>query len=220
MYQVEDYMPKMLQALQTRFGSRLLYLGLQGSYLRGEATQESDLDVVVILERLTAADLAAYKAIVESLPEPEKSCGFFCGRQELANWNPLEACNFLHGTRDYYGSLADFVPAYTKTDVANFIKLSVGNLYHALCHRYIHADAEKNNKKLPQSCKEVFFILQGLYYLKDGIFYPSRKALLENLCPRDRAVFELGERLRDGADYDFDAAFDLLLTWCQRVLAL
>jgi len=218
MFQLEVYMQSMLRALKARFAERLLYVGLQGSYLRGEATETSDLDVVVILNALSAKDLAAYKQLVEKHPDSEKACGFICGRQELANWNPLEVCNFLYGTKDYYGKIIDFVPAYTREDVVNFVKLSVGNLYHEICHRYVHADAAKNKKKLPYTFKSVFFILQSVYYLKDGIFYPTKKELLEKLSADDRAVMELAAKLSDTSDYDFEEAFSLLLSWCQKVL--
>ena len=79
--------------LRDAFGARLVYLGLQGSYARGEADERSDLDVMCVLEGLSAADLDAYRQIVQGLPWAEKACGFICGREELAAWNPLEiAC--------------------------------------------------------------------------------------------------------------------------------
>ncbi len=151
MFHIEHYMERLIYELKERFSDRLLYVGLQGSYLRDEATENSDLDVVVIVDGLSAKDLAAYKTIVEALPDSDKACGFICGRKEMASWNPLEICNFVYGTKDYYGKISDFVPTYTKDDVVNFIKLSVGNLYHELCHRYVHADTEKNKRKLPGS---------------------------------------------------------------------
>ena len=55
MVNIEHYISTLLDLLRQQFGSRLLYLGLQGSYLRGEATENSDLDIVVILDSLTAS---------------------------------------------------------------------------------------------------------------------------------------------------------------------
>ena len=219
MFQIESYMKSLITMLRMQFADRLLYVGLQGSYLRGEATEQSDLDVVVILDGLTAGDLAVYRAIVESLPDPEKACGFICGKQEMANWNPLEICNFLYGTKDYYGKIAGLLPAYTREDVINFIKLSAGNLYHELCHRYVHGDAEKNKRALAGTYKGVFFILQSMYYLKDGVFYLTKKELVEHLDAGDRTVMEMAVKLGKAKDYDFEEAFALLLSWCQRILA-
>ena len=95
MVNIESYLSRLTQLLQDHFGSRLLYVGLQGSYLRGEANENSDIDIMVILEELTLEDMDAYRQLVHSLEEPDKSCGFICGRADLANWNPLEIRNLL-----------------------------------------------------------------------------------------------------------------------------
>ncbi len=39
---IEDYIGSLTQKLKDSFGERLIYVGLQGSYLRGEATSDSD----------------------------------------------------------------------------------------------------------------------------------------------------------------------------------
>ena len=218
MMDVESYMRSIVRSLQNRFADRLLYVGLQGSYLRGEATEHSDIDVVVILDDLSAQDLAAYKEIISCLASPEKSCGFICGRKEMAHWNPLEVCNFLHGTKDYYGKLTQYLPQYNETDIVNFIKLSVGNLYHEITHRYIHADIQKNKSKLSASYKNVFFILQTLYYLKTGMFYPTKTELIKNLSGRDKVMMERAAKLSGGDEFDLMEEFAALLTWCQEIL--
>lgn len=219
MIDVEAYMQSIVEALQKCFDSKLLCVGLQGSYLRGEATESSDIDIVVILDELAPKDLAAYKEIVSGLASPEKSCGFICGKSEMENWNPLEVCNFLYGTKDYYGELARFLPAYTDTDIANFIKLSLGNLYHEITHRYVHATPEKNKSKLPYAYKNVFFILQSLYCLRTGTFYPTKKELISHLSDGDREMLERAARLSSGdLDFDFEEAFSALLGWCQETL--
>jgi len=75
-----------LDELKALFGSSLLFVGLQGSYGRGEATEGSDIDAVVILDQVTPEDLKAYGAMLDMLPNREKVCGFISGRQELLNW--------------------------------------------------------------------------------------------------------------------------------------
>ena len=52
MFNVESYMQNVIKLLKESFGDRLLYVGLQGSYLRGEATESSDIDVAVIIDSL------------------------------------------------------------------------------------------------------------------------------------------------------------------------
>lgn len=60
-----------MEAVQVQFGPRVWFIGLQGSFGRGEATAESDLDVVLILDAVSAADLRAYSAMLDRLPERE-----------------------------------------------------------------------------------------------------------------------------------------------------
>ena len=97
MFNAEEYMERVTEALKSKFGERLLYVGLQGSYLRGEATENSDIDVVVIIDDLRGEDLSLYKSLISQFDHSEKSCGFICGKNEMMHWNPLEICNFLHG---------------------------------------------------------------------------------------------------------------------------
>ena len=220
MIDVQIYMSELTTYLEATFGERLLYVGLQGSYLRGEATEESDIDAMVVLDDMTVRDLDTYRSIIMSLGDYEKSCGFICGRAELAGWNPLEICHVLHTTKDCYGTLSALVPSYDEADIQNYIKISAGNLYHEICHRYIHADAEANRKNLPFTYKGVFFILQNMYYLKTGVFAMTKKELLTMLSDEDRAVMETAMLIADGRNYDFDKALETLFCWCGNVLKM
>ena len=217
MVSIEHYMEQLLAALQQNFGTRLAYVGLQGSYLRGEATEHSDIDVMVVIQDMTVADLEEYRNIIQSLPFYDKSCGFICSTTDLATWNPLEICNLLHSTKDFYGELRLLVPCYTKDDVIRFAKMSVNNLYHEICHRYIHADAETNAAGLPFSYKSVFFILQTVYYLRSGAFMLTKKELVSRLEGRDREV--LLASIMYPEQKTFRENFETLFLWCQETMA-
>ena len=218
MINIEKYISDLIVLLKQYFGPRLLYVGLQGSYLRGEATANSDIDVMVVLDSLTVSDLEQYRIIINSLPVADKSCGFICAKADLKNWNPLEISHVLHSTKDYYGVLKDLVPDYSQEDVRNFVKFSLNNLYHELCHRYIHADRKTNMEALSFTYKGVFFILQNLYYLKHGTFIATRKDLLAVLDGQDRAVLERSSDFLQGKTHNFDESFELLFSWCQATL--
>lgn len=218
MFNAEEYMRQLVSALREQFGSRLTYVGLQGSYLRGEATEDSDIDPMVVIDDLSAADLDAYKAIVNAMGDAEKSCGFICGRAELANWNPLEICHLLHSTKDYDGELSELVPAYTDTDVRNFAKLSVNNLSHEICHRYLHSSAEKNAERIAGSYKQVLFILQNVHYLESGEFASAQKELLPQLEGKDKQVLRTAMDLKAGSGYEFRELFELLYSWCRDMM--
>lgn len=219
MFRVDEYLHDLILSMKDAFGDRLLYVGLQGSYLREEATENSDIDIMVIINKLAVQDLDSYKEIISHMDHYEKSCGFICGIDEFSKWNPLELCHILHSTKDYYGKLSMLIPEYTKQDIINFIKLSLGNLYHEICHRYIHADKIKNYLKLPTTYKNVFFILQNIYYIKTGIFCRAKKELLCLLDETDKKIMEMSFEVNSNEPYNFEEAFEQLFLWCQKALA-
>lgn len=219
MIRIEEYIDELTDILADAFGERLVYIGLQGSYLRNEAMENSDIDIMAVIDDISVEDLDTYRQALVSIGNFDKSCGFICGRADLSHWNPLELCHLLNTTKDYYGELKNLVPAYTMEDERNYVKFSLNNLYHELCHRYIHADREHNISRLPVTCKSVFYIVQHLHYLRTGNFVPTKRELLECVQDEDKAVLELSVSLRNDDGYDFDRAFSLLFRWCQSALA-
>jgi len=218
MIDIQTYIADLIDLLKGQFKERLIYIGLQGSYLREEATDSSDIDVMVVIDGLTVSDLDAYRSVIQSLPDFDRSCGFICSKEDLANWNPLERCHVLHSTKDCFGTLNDLIPAYTEQDIRNFIKLSLNNLYHEICHRYIHADMNSNIEALPMAYKGAFFILQNLYYVTHGEFIMTKGELLSLLDGKHRAVLQRALDMQRGIVFDFQECFELLFSWCQETL--
>ncbi|MBR4578659.1 MAG: nucleotidyltransferase domain-containing protein [Oscillospiraceae bacterium] len=216
MFDLDKYLADLIMNCRSAFGERLLYMGLQGSWLRGEAHENSDIDVMVILDRFSVRDMDTYREILKKIGFYERSCGFLCGKDEMKRWNPLEVCQLRHTTKDLVGVLTDYLPPVTREDEINYVNLSLGNLYHELCHRYIHEDRDKNTAKFRGTCKSVFYLIQNLLFLESGHFILSRKALKEAVAEEDRIVLEMAE-LSD--EYDFDQAFPSLFAWCQKAFA-
>ena len=212
MFDLDSYMNTLILSCRAAFGERLLYVGLLGSYLRGEAHENSDIDVMVILKRFSVQDMDRYREILKKIGFYEKSCGFICGRDELLRWNPLEVCQLRHTTKDLLGVLTDYLPRANREDEINYVKLSLGNLYHELCHRYIHADRERNVVAFRGTSKGVFFLMQNLHYLETDHFILTKKDLKEAVSAEDRRVLEMAE-MQDG--FDFDQTFSALFAWCQ-----
>ena len=175
MFRIDEYIDKLINALKKAFGERLVYIGLQGSYLRNEETKNSDIDIMTVIDNISVEDLKTYQKVLLLVGDFDKSCGFICGKNDLANWNPLEICHLLNTTKDYYGELKKLVPEYTAEDERNYVKLSLNNLFHEICHRYVHTDRDYNISKLPITCKSVFFIMQHLYYISTGNFVPTKR---------------------------------------------
>ncbi len=217
-FDINNYCEKLKARLISAFGKRLIYMGLQGSYLRGEATEQSDIDIMVILESLTVADMDLYREALDKVGNSDRACGFICSLVDMKNWNPLEACQLGFTTKDLYGKLADLLPDWTREDEVNYVKMSLDNLYHALCHSYIHADREKLKNSLPSLYKSAFFILQNTYYLESGEFVLTQAELGEKLHGEDKVIAQAALALANGVILDFDTYYTKLFTWCQDKL--
>lgn len=215
MIDIDQYLKDLISECRSVFSDKLLYVGLQGSYLRGEANEDSDIDIMLILDRFSTEDMDAYRSVLKRIGHFEKSCGFICGKDDMERWNPLEICQLQHTTKDLYGCLSDYLPSASKQDEINYVKLGVGNLYHELCHRYIHSDREKTIRKLRDNGKELFFLIQNLHYLESGIFAETKQSLKNSVSEEDCEVLTLTE-LPEA--YDFDQAFRCVFRWCQNAL--
>ena len=90
MIDINVWMNDFLHKLNEVFANRVWFVGLQGSYGRGEATETSDIDVVVILDELNASDIPTYQDMLDTLPHRELICGFVSGKDEILNWEPSD----------------------------------------------------------------------------------------------------------------------------------
>ena len=98
MVSITPWMEEFTAAVRAAFGERVYCIGLQGSYGRGEAGPDSDIDVVVILDQLTPRDIKVYQALLAALPHRAEVCGFLSGKGELLGWEPSDLFQFYHDT--------------------------------------------------------------------------------------------------------------------------
>ena len=158
--------------LEAEFPERICFMGLQGSYARGEAKESSDIDIVVIFDKLTISDLTKYRAMLDGLPEHEKICGFVSGRDELMNWETSDLFQFCHDTLPIKGSLDEVLALAGDEAVRRAVKIGACNIYHACIHNFLH-------ERDPQ-------LLKGLY--KSADFDTSSRELFE--CSRRLIHYE------------------------------
>ena len=215
-FNIDNYMKNLISRCKEAFGERLLYVGLQGSWLRGEATENSDIDVMIVLDGFSVDDMKIYRDILKEIGWFEKSCGFICGKEELTNWNPLESLQLKYTTKDLFGNLEKLLPPATRQDEINYVKISLGNFYHEICHRFIHSGDEKSRAKLRASCKQLYFVIQNLHYLESGNFLLKKSDLKAAVSVEDREMLCIPE-LPD--DYDFEKTYAAVIAWCQKSFA-
>jgi predicted nucleotidyltransferase len=85
MIDITTWMHNFMLTLNETFENRVWFVGLQGSYGRGEATKISDIDIVVILDELSAMDIQIYNDMLDTLSHRELICGFLSGKEEIMN---------------------------------------------------------------------------------------------------------------------------------------
>lgn len=213
MIEITAWAGALAQKLAARFGPRLLFLGFQGSYARGEATPESDIDIVTLLDRLTPADLDAYRETVRSMPSGDLSCGFICGEDELRGWPRQDLLSLALDTKPVLGSLEPYLPAFTPADRLEALLTAAANLYHAACHAYLYEDRDQS---LPGLIKGAFFALRLRALCRDGVYRAGKSDL--SLCLQDEADRELMDLILSPSKYPADKALTMLISWSSQVI--
>ena len=141
MIELESWLKAYADRMEAAFGERLVLLGLQGSYRRGEATEESDIDLVAVLNRVDVEELRRYRALVRELPEGEKACGFIAGQEELRNWPRWDLYQLAGDVRVLRGRAEAVFPAFTAADARQAAREGAAALYHAACHSFLYGEA-------------------------------------------------------------------------------
>ena len=165
MIDITAWMNKFLKSLNETFANRVWFVGLQGSYARDEASDTSDIDVVVILDELSAADIQTYNTMLDSLAHRELVCGFLSGKDDLLNWEPSDLFHFYHDTIPLVGSLDEVMAVMDESDVSRAIKIGACNIYHGCVHNMLH---EKSEDILRGLYKSASFVVQAIVFKQTG----------------------------------------------------
>ncbi|MGI6200656.1 MAG: nucleotidyltransferase domain-containing protein [Christensenellales bacterium] len=219
MFDVDAWTGELIDRLRGALGENLLFVGLQGSYLRGEATEQSDLDIMCALERVDMDSLGTYRRVLAAMPDQGQACGFICSREDLANWPRYELLTLERGTRPLYGRLAPLLPSYTRQDIRRGVAIGAANLYHESCHRYLYG--AQGVEGLRGAYKAAFYVLQQAVYLREGVYVSTRRALADRLAGEERALltaFDQWEAQRAERQARPEAWFGRMIHWCQRML--
>jgi hypothetical protein len=217
-FEIDVWVNEFMVRIRQLFGERLMFVGLQGSYNRGEATEQSDIDMVVILDQVTPADLRQYSAMLDGLPNREKACGFIAGQQELRHWELSDLFQFYHDTTPILGTLDDLMPALSREDVRRAIRLGACNIYHICGHNLVHGEKAGTLRALYKSAA---FTIQAIYFDQSGEYIGQKADLLLLLQPEEREVLQAGIALKVEpalAEDDFDQYADLLFNWAGGVI--
>lgn len=215
MIDIKAWIGAFTDKVEAAFPNRVWFIGLQGSYGRGEATDTSDIDVVVILNELDITDLGRYRDMLDTLPYREQVCGFVSGRAELLSWEPSDLFQFYHDTTPIKGSLDALLGKIKKEDTRRAVHIGACNLYHALVHNFLH---EKSDAVLRSLYKSAVFVIQAVHFCRTGEYIKSTKELLFAADMPEKAILETARELKSGGSAKLEPMTDALLAWTKTIL--
>lgn len=210
---ISAWLNDFLHTLTLNFGERVWFVGLQGSYARGEATETSDIDVVVILDDVSVQDIQTYSSMLETLPHRELICGFFSGKKELLNWEPSDLFQFYYDTKPIKGSLDELLLLIDDEAVNRSIKIGACNIYHGCVHNMLH---EKSDAILKGLYKSASFVVQAICFKQTGKYVHHQKDLLQVIAHDDRVIVDTFLALKNGSEVEFQEMSETLFTWANK----
>ena len=213
MIDINGWMNDFLQKLDDVFANRVWFVGLQGRYGRGEATETSDIDVVVILDELSVSDIQTYQDMLDTLPHRALICGFVSGKDEIMNWEPSDLFQFYHDTTPIIGSLDDLLPLIDNAAVERAIKMGACNIYHGCVHNMLH---EKNEEILKGLYKVASFVVQAIVFKQTGNYIKHQSRLLQVASVEEQMITETFLKYKNGEAVDFNAASQILFEWSKK----
>ena len=213
MIDISAWIQCFLQMLNETFANRVWFVGLQGSYGRGEATEASDIDIVVILDELTALDIQKYNAMLDALPNRELICGFLSGKNELMKWEPSDLFQFYYDTTPIKGSLDELLTVIDEAAVGRTIKIGACNIYHGCVHNMLH---EKSKDILRGLYKSASFVVQAIAFKQTGKYIKQKSKLRDVVSTDERLILDTFSNLKNGGEVDFDLMSEALFFWSKK----
>ena len=216
MIDITAWMQNFLQTLNETFANRVWFVGLQGSYGRGEATETSDIDIVVILDQLSAADIQKYNIMLDTLSNRELICGFLSGRDELLNWESSDLFQFYYDTTPIQGSLNELLALIDKSAVNRAIKIGACNIYHGCVHNMVH---EKSEDILKELYKTASFVVQAIAFKQTDKYVKQQSELRDVVSSDERVIVDTFLNLKNGRTVDFNLMSETLLAWSKKCIS-
>ena len=213
MIDITAWTKKFLQTLNETFANRVWFVGLQGSYGRDEATETSDIDIVVILDELSAMDIQTYHNMLDTMSHRELICGFLSGKKEIMNWEPSDLFQFCHDTTPIKGSLDEVMAVIDESAVDRAIKIGACNIYHGCVHNMLHDKSEDVLKGLYKSAS---FVVQAIAFKQTGKYIRLQKDLLQVVSSNEQVIVETFMNLKNGGTVDFKLMSETLFTWSKK----
>ena len=213
MIDITTWMQNFLQTLNKTFENRVWFVGLQGSYGRGEATETSDIDIVVILDELSAKDIQIYNDMLDTLSHRKLICGFLSGKNEIMNWEPSDLFQFCNDTTPINGTLDEVIALIDESAINRAIKIGACNIFHGCVHNMLH---EKSEDILRGLYKSASFVVQAIVFKQTGNYIKYQEELLKFVSSAELVIVENFMNLKNGGTVDFSLMSETLFDWAKK----
>ena len=215
MINISAWTEEFLHRATETFGNRIWFVGLQGSYGRGEATETSDIDIVLILDELSATDISIYNEMLNTMPNRELICGFLSGKSELINWEPSDLFQFYHDTKPILGNIDQLLEVIDDAAVDRAIKIAACNIYHGCIHNMLH---EKREEAVNELYKGASFVVQALCFKKTGNYISRQAELIKHADKKDQKIVSTFLELKNGREIRFKEMSEALMSWSGNLI--
>ena len=215
MIDIEQFVDSFIESIESAFGGRIWFCGLQGSRRRGENRPDSDFDMVVILDNLQISDIAAYRQVVRALPYADLACGFLCGVADIMAWDPTDLFHLCVDTKPILGSLEAIWERVDRDSIRRAAWRGACDIFHGCVHNMIY---KNSSGVLGGLLKQAVFVIQQLIYLRTGSLILPLTEMLESADPLEQRIVLSAMQARDRECTPLEETSEALFAWAQKTV--
>jgi len=185
--------------MKKTYGKNLIFIIHHGSWATGEASPESDVDTLVMLEKVTKRELDRLRHILNE-ERYQKMTVLLFSRLDMDNFIPFARHQFHYGARLLYGKCP--LPEPTREEMIIEIKKIADEVGFWSKYLYTHLHlAENVVRKMYWRFKEAIIALKVHVQWKTGEFPVTRRRLKELLDdPKDKEIVQIIEQWEKNKD--------------------
>lgn len=218
--EVENLLKSFVNLMKKTYGENLVFIIHHGSWATGEANPDSDVDTLVMLEKITKRELDRLRSILKQKENQELTVLLF-SRLDMNNFVPFKRHQFHYGARLLYGKCPLHKP--TEQEMILEIKKIADTVGYWSKFLYTHLHlAENVARKMYWRFKEAIIALKVYVQWKTGEFPVTKKRLKKLLTdPKDKeivTIIEQWDKNEDEYEKNPDPLLIKGLDFSQRIL--
>lgn len=212
-FSIEKWLIDYTKLIKNTFADRVKFIGIQGSYARGEAGESSDIDAVLLLDDFSYTDLKTYDNAISILDKRNKICGFISGINIIKNWDRADLFQFYYDTKPIFGNIDWIGSLIKKSDIKRAVHRDACNIYHMCVHNAIH---EKSIDILKGIFKASVYLAREKYFYSYGTYAEKVTELIACADDEDKNILQLC--LSDITKLDLDTASEMIMNWSGKII--